>query len=205
MIKRECIEIIIGIYKITNPQGKVYIGQSKDIFARFHQYHREDKRSMGVKLAESIDKYGSDNHFYEIVEECDITLLDEREKFYINQLNTKENGLNSTIGGNGLIQHSLESRRAISNARKGQPSPLKGRTRSYKGRVSPVKGYKRTPQSIKSQIEKMTGKKQSGVHIKNILTGKEWISASQCALDLEVSVPTILTWAKIGKNNLTLI
>jgi group I intron endonuclease len=205
MVKRECKDILIGIYKITNPQGKIYIGQSKDIFNRFHQYQREDIRTMGVKLSESICKYGSDNHFYEILEECDTSLLDEKEKFYINQLNTKEKGLNSTIGGNGLIQHSLESRRAISQSKKGKPSPFKGKIRSFKGRTSPTKGYKRTSQSIQSQKERMTGVKQNGKKIKNILTGKEWISASQCALELEVSVTTIFNWVKKGNNNLILI
>ena len=31
-------EKISGIYKITNPKGKVYIGQSIDIYKRFKSY-----------------------------------------------------------------------------------------------------------------------------------------------------------------------
>lgn len=205
MIRRECKEILTGIYKITNPLGKVYIGQSRDIYSRFHVYQREEFRSIGVKLKTSIKRFGAGNHFYEIIEECSINELDNREKYWIKTLNTKLNGLNSTIGGNGLIQHSEESKHAISESKKGIPSPLKGRTRSYKGRISPTKGYKRTQESIKSQIEKMTGVEQNGVKIKNTKTNQEWISASQCARDLRVSVTTIFNWLKINKNNLVKI
>ena len=31
---------MIGIYKITNPKGKVYIGQSIDINRRFNEYQK---------------------------------------------------------------------------------------------------------------------------------------------------------------------
>ncbi len=31
---------MIGIYKITNPEGKIYIGQSIDIDRRFKEYKR---------------------------------------------------------------------------------------------------------------------------------------------------------------------
>jgi group I intron endonuclease len=204
MVKRDCKEIIIGIYMITNMDGKIYIGQSKDIFNRFHQYFREDYRVMGVKLINSMKLYGSDNHFYEVVEECNINDLDNKEKYYINLYNSKENGLNSTIGGNGLITHSIESKKAIGDALRGRISPLKGRIRAYKGRVSPNKNNKRTQESIKSQIQKMTGKEQKGIKILCTKSNKTWISASQCSRELNVSITTIFNWIKTNKNNLIL-
>lgn len=33
-IKKECKNIICGIYKITNPNGKIYIGQSINIMKK---------------------------------------------------------------------------------------------------------------------------------------------------------------------------
>lgn len=205
MVKRDSKEILTGIYKITNPLLQVYVGQARDIFGRFHTYQRKEFRSMGVKLANSIKKFGTDNHFYEIIEECSINELDNREKYWIKTLNVKLNGLNSTIGGNGLIQHSEESKKAISEAKKGKPSPLRGRTRSFKGRISPTKGYKRSKKSIQSQIQKMKGTEQKGRGVKCLITKKEWISASQCAKEKNVSVTTIFNWVKNNKNNLTLI
>lgn len=77
-----------GIYKITSPSGKVYIGQSINIFKRW----REHKNYVGVgpKLLNSYEKYGWENHKKEIIEECNIEQLSIRETFwkqyYLNQV-----------------------------------------------------------------------------------------------------------------------
>lgn len=73
--------VIIGIYKITNPKGKIYIGQSIDILKRFNQYkllHCKAQR----KLYNSLLKYGVDKHLFEIIIECDILELNENERYY---------------------------------------------------------------------------------------------------------------------------
>jgi group I intron endonuclease len=89
---------MIGIYKITNPKGKIYIGQSVNI----HQRHQNHKSycGIGVKLKNSYEKYGFDNHQIEIIEECDVNLLMEREEYWIQYYNSIKNGLNSKLGGN---------------------------------------------------------------------------------------------------------
>jgi len=70
---------MIGIYKIISPTGKIYIGQSVDIKFRWKQ-HRVDCH-IG-KLKNSIKKHGFDNHTFEILEECSIELLNERERYW---------------------------------------------------------------------------------------------------------------------------
>ncbi len=55
----------IGIYKITSPSGKVYIGQSWNIKKRFISYKNCNKRQ--VYLYNSFKKYGYNKHFFEIV------------------------------------------------------------------------------------------------------------------------------------------
>jgi len=59
---------MIGIYKITNPKGKIYIGQSINIKRRFNEYKRLNC-SQQPKIYNSLLKYGSDNHKFEIIEE----------------------------------------------------------------------------------------------------------------------------------------
>jgi group I intron endonuclease len=72
---------MVGVYKITNPKGLVYIGSSKDIDTRWKWYKKLRCNSQ-TKLCNSLIKYGVDNHIFEVIEECDIEILLERELFY---------------------------------------------------------------------------------------------------------------------------
>lgn len=49
-------------------------------------------------------KYGIDNFYIEMIEQCDDNLLNEREIYWINKLDTYKNGYNSTTGGDGRLQ-----------------------------------------------------------------------------------------------------
>ena len=53
------------------------------------------------KIYYSLKKYGVENHEFEIIEECVIEQLNEREKYWIKKLNTFIDGLNLTEGGDG--------------------------------------------------------------------------------------------------------
>ena len=47
-----------GIYKITNPKGKIYIGQSVNIEKRFSSYKSIRNCHYQIKLFNSLKKYG---------------------------------------------------------------------------------------------------------------------------------------------------
>ena len=88
---------MIGIYKITNPNGKIYIGQSVDIKRRFKDYKKSLKKQQ-IKLYNSINKYGYENHIFEVVEECEIGQLNERERYWQDFHNVlSDNGLNCRL------------------------------------------------------------------------------------------------------------
>lgn len=72
---------MVGIYKITNPTGKIYIGQSTNIKKRWEFYIGFHCKGQ-TKLYNSLKKYGWDNHKKEILEECRVSMLEERETFY---------------------------------------------------------------------------------------------------------------------------
>ena len=58
--------IVIGIYKITSPTNRVYIGQSIDILHRFKTYKRMySKNQHQTKLHRSFLKHGVINHKFE--------------------------------------------------------------------------------------------------------------------------------------------
>jgi group I intron endonuclease len=90
---------ICGIYKITSPTNRIYIGQSIDIKWRFSNYRRIDKGvRTSVKLYRSLKKYGSENHKFEIIEECTIDNLNERERYWQEFYNaTSEEHLNCIL------------------------------------------------------------------------------------------------------------
>ena len=87
---------IVGIYKITSPSGKIYIGQSIDIYKRFNHYKTLDCKGQ-VKLYNSFKKYGIDNHILEIAEECSIELLNDKERYWQDFYDVISKGLNLTL------------------------------------------------------------------------------------------------------------
>lgn len=86
-----------GIYKITNPNNKIYIGQSVDIKKRFKQYSSLSQTKLQKKLHYSFQKYGIKNHTFEIIEECKVELLNERERYWQEFYNVLQNGLNCVL------------------------------------------------------------------------------------------------------------
>ena len=86
---------MIGIYKITNPNGKIYIGQSRDLEKRKLQYSKYLKRyCRQLKLVNSINKYGWESHNFEVIEYCDFDFLNIRERYWQEYYDSIENGLN---------------------------------------------------------------------------------------------------------------
>ena len=105
-----------GIYIIKNDiNDKVYIGQSINIHKRIQEHFWKSECSKDISynsaLHSAIRKYGKEHFYYEILEECDVSLLDEREKEYIKQYNSiSPNGYNILSGGQ---QYRAEPTRCI--------------------------------------------------------------------------------------------
>ena len=90
---------MIGIYKITKiSNGKSYIGQSNNIKRRFKE-HQQKGASSRIPLDIAIQKYGVQAFTYEILEECPLNKLNEREQYWINYYDTVNNGYNCSTGG----------------------------------------------------------------------------------------------------------
>jgi len=99
------MEKIIGIYKITSPSGKVYIGQSRHCLYRWKYHYSKLHCKRQRHLYNSLLKYGYDNHKFEILEKCNVEMLDDLEIKYIEQYNSTDKtiGMNLRAGGNGVI------------------------------------------------------------------------------------------------------
>lgn len=88
---------MIGIYKITSPSGKIYIGQTTNYESRLYRYKVLDCKQQ-IRLYNSLIKYTVDNHIFEFIEECNIEQLNERERYYQDFYNViSKNGLNCKL------------------------------------------------------------------------------------------------------------
>lgn len=95
---------VCGIYKITNTENNMaYIGQSTNMKDRWTAHI---KAGLGIgttstnKFYSALRENGVWNYTFEVLEKCDPSLLDEREKYYIGFYKTTEYGYN-TLKGNG--------------------------------------------------------------------------------------------------------
>ena len=97
------------IYKYTAPNGKSYVGQTRTTIEK----RKKDDFGTGYQGSPcfwNAIKYfnGLNNFTFEILEDIDNSLIDEREKYWIEYFNTVvPNGYNIDIGGQG--QHNNRS------------------------------------------------------------------------------------------------
>ena len=94
---------MIGIYKYQNKiNGKIYIGRSTNIIKRkWEHLHQPSPYSYFDQI---LQKIGEDNFTFEIIEECSIEDLQEREKYWISYYHSyapenRDIGYNLTRGG----------------------------------------------------------------------------------------------------------
>ena len=97
---------IIGIYKIENlKNGKIYIGQSINIQKRFNEHQRNGYYENSQLIDSAIFDVGIENFSFEIIEECSLSELNDKEKYYIMYYNSiYPNGYNKTNGGSSNFQ-----------------------------------------------------------------------------------------------------
>jgi group I intron endonuclease len=111
---------MIGIYKITSPSGKIYIGQSKTLEKRKNNYSNLRDCKNQPRLYASLVKYGFSEHIFEVIEECVIESLNTRERHwqdFYEVLGLK--GLNCVLTATDEKPriHSQETRNSISIGR----------------------------------------------------------------------------------------
>lgn len=149
------------VYKHTTPSGKVYIGiTGKTVEKRWlngRGYCRNEHFYNAIK------KYGWDNIAHEILEEG---LTQEEagkaEQRYISEYRSNEptKGYNLTSGGEAGCVHTEESRRKLSESKRGKrynigvpfteerKRHLREHHADVRGKKNPMFGKKRTPEEI---------------------------------------------------------
>ena len=100
------------IYKIYNDvNDKLYIGKTvSSIEKRFQEHCDDSKKERCEKrpLYNAMNKYGIEHFFIELIEECDLKELSEKEIYWIGYYNSYKNGYNATLGGDGKILYDYD-------------------------------------------------------------------------------------------------
>ena len=176
---------MIGIYKITDPNGKIYIGQTIDFERRVYQYKKLNCKEQ-PKLYNSLKKYGFQNHKFELIWPCWECYLTKWERYFQEMYNsTEDDNLNcflvTTKDKTG--KHTEETKRKISESNKGRKftaehiAKLPQNQKGYKGK--PRSDSFKLNQSLKNgRNRKVYQYEKDGTFI------KEWFNISEAERQL---------------------
>ena len=93
------------IYKIINDiNKKIYVGKTNLSIEERWRQHKKDSFKVETQkrpLYRAIKKYGIECFHIELIEECTNNVVNEREKYWIEQYGSFKNGYNATVGGDG--------------------------------------------------------------------------------------------------------
>jgi len=182
---------MIGIYKITSPSGKIYIGSSVDIKRRIIFYRKLHCKGQ-VKLYKSILKYGWDNHKLEVLEICSLEELRSKEYEYGMFYNVLSDcGLNLSLPKVGDVSGLLsdETKKKMSDTHK-RIYNSDTQKRLYEGRKKV--GWNPSNET-KAKISKGLSKRV--IHIE---TGKEFDSLKIAAIFFNIPYGTLTSQMKRG-------
>ena len=150
----------IGIYCWTNIEsGKRYVGSSVDLYRRFMQYYnikyitRASKSSL---ICRALLKYGYSKFKLDILEYCELSVLIEREQYYIDTLKPEYNILN-VAGSLFGYKHTIESLEKMSEIASNRSEETIAKLREAAlGRT-----YKHTEETKNRISEAMLGRKHT--------------------------------------------
>lgn len=154
------------IYLIRNSvNGKGYVGQT--IYSIAHRWSAHKNEAKGESLCAlhcAIRKYGIEKFFVSEVAQCDLALMNDLEKYFIEFYGTfhSQHGYNLTVGGEGALgyKHTLENIEKIrilhtGNAyRKGIKNSFETRAKISAAHI----GRKQSPEWIEKRIAPLRGK-----------------------------------------------
>lgn len=156
---------MIGIYKITSPTNKIYIGQSTDIDRRFRSYTKLNCKRQS-KLYSSLISHGVDSHIFEVIEECLECDLNERERYWQIHYDVLNVGLNliltKTDDKSGKSSKETKIKLSISHKGKKQSKEL------IEKRIKPLKGVPRKDETKEKIRKKLLGTKRPDEVIEKI-------------------------------------
>lgn len=97
------------VYIIHNDiNDKKYIGKTSHTVEYRWNLHKRDFKYFNYPLYNALKKHGVEHFWAEALEECDDSILSDREQYYIDLYDTYRNGYNATLGGEGLRKYDYD-------------------------------------------------------------------------------------------------
>lgn len=152
---------MIGVYKITSPTGKVYIGSSIDLEYRIKCYEHMWNSSQ-IRIFNSIKKHGWENHSWEILEETTEENLYRKERYYQEKYDVlSEKGLNceyvkTDSKPRKLSKESIEKMRSKLTGRQQSEATKKKRALSN-SKPKTEKGIENIKEGIRKRFQREKG------------------------------------------------
>lgn len=154
---------VTGVYKITSPSGRIYIGSSIDIAERIKHYIQLDCKAQ-IKLYYSFIKYGVGSHLFEVLEVCSANDLFKLERHYGELYDVLADGLNLSLPGygeiKGLLSQESKEKRSIRQMGVGNHYYGKKHSPEVRAKISAANSYK-SPETIIKMREAQIGKTAS--------------------------------------------
>jgi group I intron endonuclease len=202
--------MICGIYKITSPSGRIYIGQSRDMDRRWIEYSSKDCKGQ-IKLNRSFKKYGVEAHVFEVIEECEFEQLNSRERYWQDFYNCMEDGLNCVLTSTHEKPQilSIETRQKMSESKAGEKSHMWGKklsketcekmSDSRRGEKNPNFGKRPSDATLLKMME------HSKKKVIDTITNKIYDSVKEAAKDINKNYSVLscmLSGHRINKTSL---
>jgi group I intron endonuclease len=166
----------IGIYKLTAPNGKCYIGQSTNLERRKKEFFKYGKSKKTYSLL--LEQYPASQWEYKVLCTCPKSALDVCEIFYIDMHKSADPhyGYNKTLGGKGMLglsaeknpmygrKFSEESIKKMSEAHVGKKNHMFGRFGANCSTSKAVNQYDKQGNFIRRWDSMMDIQRELGIH-----------------------------------------
>ena len=155
-----------GIYKIINKKNNVvYVGQSENLNTRFnrHIYRLKRNEHHNESMQRAFNKHGEDIFEYEIIEEVELELLTEREKYWIDYYGGINSNNNYNFKDPLLNEYSDYIKKKQSKKISGENNPNWGNkwTEEQKEKMSKFKKGKTLEELMGKERAELTREKMS--------------------------------------------
>lgn len=186
---------MVAIYKIQNPAGEVYIGQSSNYKRRFKEYGIMMCKDQ-PRIYNSLCLHGAGNHIFSVVHELpsdsEVEVIDRYEQFYMDLyrdcgvvlLNIREAGLNgkhdiSTVKKMSSVIRSDEFCRKVSERNRGNKNWV-----GKKHKQSTIEKMKLRVGAVREMYGRKGGLHPTAKKIIDTATGKIYGCAEDAAKEI---------------------